>query len=89
MPSHKHTGSTSNTGAHTHTLGRGGNTNTNTVIPQYLDTSHWLISSGTNVGVTASSGNHTHTVTLADTGGSSGHNNMPPYLTVYIWQRTA
>lgn len=27
--------------------------------------------------------------TIADTGGGEPHNNMPPYLTAYIWQRTA
>ena len=24
-----------------------------------------------------------------ETGGSQPHNNMPPYLTVYMWKRTA
>jgi microcystin-dependent protein len=27
--------------------------------------------------------------TVASTGGGSSHNNMPPYLVVYMWKRTA
>lgn len=26
---------------------------------------------------------------MDDTGGSKAHNNMPPYLTVYVWKRTS
>ena len=38
---------------------------------------------------TASSGAHTHTLTTASAGGGKAHNNMPPYITVYMWVRTA
>lgn len=31
----------------------------------------------------------TNNFTVGNTGGSQSHNNMPPYLTVYIWKRTA
>ena len=44
-------------------------------------------------GSTSSNGAHTHTLTAkgtnASTGGGQSHSNMPPYLAVYMWKRTA
>lgn len=42
-------------------------------------------------GTAASNGAHTHSVsgTAASTGVSAAGKNMPPYLTVYMWKRTA
>ena len=34
-------------------------------------------------------GSHSHTISVSDTGKNLSHNNMSPYLSVYIWKRTA
>ena len=35
------------------------------------------------------SGYRTSTVSINDTGGGSPHNNLPPYITVYMWRRVS
>ncbi len=50
---------------------------------KYSNTSGWWI--GGTGGTTVEVGNYVTT----NTGGSKAHNNMPPYLAVYIWKRVA
>ena len=88
MPSHSHSASVSDNGAHTHQIGTDKDT--------FYSTSGqcWSVhnsSSGAAYmnGTTSSAGRHSHTVTIGNTGEGQAHNNMPPYLTVYIWERVA
>lgn len=70
---HSHTASSATTGAHTHSV------------------SGTAASAGahTHTMTVNSAGAHTHSVTVANTGGSQSHTNMPPYLAVSMWRRTA
>ena len=38
---------------------------------------------------TSTDGNHSHTVTINNTGSNTAHNNLQPYISCYIWCRTA
>lgn len=70
---HSHTASAATTGAHTHSV------------------SGTAASAGahTHTMTVNSAGAHTHSVTVGNTGGSQSHTNMPPYLAVNMWRRTA
>jgi hypothetical protein len=83
--SHTHTGTTANAGTHNHAG----------VIAQSLGGFHpggfeegrgipdWSVSSMANAG------DHNHTFTTNATGSSGTNANLQPYITVYMWKRTA
>ncbi len=99
IPSHTHTGTTASAGAHSHTLHRwqAGGTGTARYVAQG--------DSGSPTYSTSTAGAHTHTfTTAAGGGGSTGASGtgvtgstgrgmefsiIPPYVIVYMWQRTA
>ncbi len=69
-------------GAETHTLSTG-------ELPAHTHTvDKYNASGGSGEGV-QTGGNVTGTVTSNSTGGGGAHNNLQPYIVVYMWKRTA
>lgn len=82
---HTHTGSTNTTGAHTHTFWVGQTPGSSTSF----DTDSSANGDLGDQKTTSSNGNHSHTFTTDSTGSSGTNANLPPYITVYMWKRTA
>jgi hypothetical protein len=80
--SHTHTASTDTVGNHQHTY----------TVPSGTQT---LAGGGnsalftTTTASTSAAGSHSHTVTVDSAGSSATNANYQPYITVYIWKRTA
>lgn len=84
IPSHTHIATTASAGAHTHTVG----CDTDAAKGSYCSSVHGASTGAESFkGMTSSSGAHTHNITVQSTGNSQSHNNMPPYLTVYMCGR--
>lgn len=98
LPAHDHNGSANSAGEHNHYNGLriraahedspaysafGTDGRTSGKFAMYTE-------DGANVlALTSSSGAHAHELTINSTGGGAAHNNMPPYVTYYCWERTA
>ena len=105
MPSHVHDGTTAQDGSHSHTLSlcttsvKEGiqymypydyNNFTIIMLNYQSDVSQreWYSPTDKILSVN-NTGNHNHSFLTNSTGLSSPHNNMQPYLAVYMWYRTA
>lgn len=89
LPSHNHTfsGSSGSAGAHTHGLKYTGSETAK-------GTGHgWINNDGASTlsSSVKSAGAHTHSIsgTIDNTGGGSAFSILPPYITCYMWKRTA
>ena len=85
LASHTHTAASNNTGAHTHTFARAKGDS------DYSNGTYnsWWGPRNNATERTSSAGNHTHSISVNNAGGNEAHLNMQPYITCYIWQRTA
>jgi hypothetical protein len=82
---HTHTGSTSTAGNHTHSNGRSTAFDTGSTGSALGDGRGFIQN---NAGLSAA-GNHNHSFTTNSTGSSGTNANLQPYITVYLWKRTA
>lgn len=81
MPAHGHNATISTSGRHSHGIQTGNNTD----APYNMVSTQAKINNTTRY--TQETGDHTHTATISNAGSSAVHNNLPPYLSVFIWQR--
>ena len=81
LPSHSHSGSISTAGNHNHSAALANDDGTN----------NSNFSSAFNVGsgraYVDNNGTHSHTINISNTGSNQPHNNLQPYVSVYIWKR--
>jgi hypothetical protein len=96
--SHTHTGTTSTTGEHNHTVPHwhganysesGVSWNSRTASGNTTDKSGGQGVATNNNVFSLDNGDHSHTFTTASTGSSGTNANLQPYITVYMWRRTA
>lgn len=83
LPAHNHSASSNWTGAHVHAIQTYNNSGGSVGVSQFYSRDYARKHN------TESAGGHSHTVTVNNTGSNRGHNNMQPYLAVYMWKRTA
>ena len=94
---HTHTGTTSRGGEHSHTMYAAYPGKVNAGARGICDTGDGTIQGFT--GTTSSAGNHNHsfttsnagahTHTIGNTGSGTAFNTISPYITAYVWRRTA
>jgi hypothetical protein len=87
MPSHNHSGSAVSAGDHTHKFRA--HSGSLSGQPMFYESARNNNSAYAEQPWITNAGTHSHTVSIGNTGDGTAHNNMPPYVTYYCWERTA
>ena len=83
LPEHTHTASTNTAGDHSHTFTFGRSYESDRGVPGGGDGDRTYTNS------TNTAGSHIHTIAISNTGNDRAHNNMQPYISVFMWQRVS
>lgn len=83
LQEHTHTASTNTAGDHSHTFTFGRSYESDRGVPGGGDGDRTYTNS-TNI-----AGSHIHTIAISNTGNDRAHNNMQPYISVFMWQRVS
>ena len=83
LPEHTHTASTNTAGDHSHTFTFGRSYESDRGVPGGGDGDRTYTNS------TNTAGSHIHTIAISNTGNDRAHNNLQPYISVFMWQRVS
>lgn len=83
LPEHTHTASTNTAGDHSHTFTFGRSYESDRGVPGGGDGDRTYTNS------TNTAGSHIHTIAISNAGNDRAHNNLQPYISVFMWQRVS
>lgn len=81
LPAHSHTASSNTAGEHNHGINARAHNGADTAI------SYFESANSDRTYYTNNAGGHSHTITVNNTGSNQAHNNIQPYIAIYIWKR--